>query len=346
MLEKGGYDTWKSRILLYIEGKENGQMLLNYIFKGPYQLNKIDDPGNPKIRREKGKRLYTMVELKYEERKQVKCDIKVANIIQRLPNDIYTFLNHRKTAKSIWNRVKELMDGTKLRQQEKETKLTDEFTRIEESQFKEFKDDRIKVLGNYARNTRNVTVTRNYVGNVGRIAGNVGNTGNRTGKAVNVGVAGTQEIKTVGDYAYANVVKVIKCYNSRKDEARISLDDDEHHFLVDHLDESDSDCEEDLSANAIFMVKLTPAGSLTENDERQHSKRPVCVNDTCVEEMSDIKIISSTPDINTNGDEVAQYGTSLYQENGVIMTLIENRQREVEHCNTVVIPKLNPYHNT
>ncbi|GJR23383.1 hypothetical protein Tco_0971910 [Tanacetum coccineum] len=210
MLKKGGYDTWESRILLYIEGKENGQMLLNYILKGPYQLNKVDDPRNPKIGREKGKRLYTMVELKDEERKQVKCDIKVANIIQRLPNDIYTFLNHKKTAKSIWNRVKELMDGTELRQQEKETKLTDEFTSFT---FKNGKSIHSYYL-RFAKNTINVTVTRNYVGNVERIAGNVGNTGNWT----------------------------------------------------DRLDESDSDCKEDLSTNAIFMVKFRLAGSLTEND--------------------------------------------------------------------------------
>ncbi|GJV37217.1 protein FAR1-related sequence 5 [Tanacetum coccineum] len=34
MLEKGGYDTWQSCMLLYIEGKEHEKMLLDYVLKG------------------------------------------------------------------------------------------------------------------------------------------------------------------------------------------------------------------------------------------------------------------------------------------------------------------------
>ncbi|GKB34374.1 hypothetical protein Tco_0879316 [Tanacetum coccineum] len=43
-LEKGMYDSWKSRILLYIEGKENGEMLIGLIEKGPFQFNNIAVP--------------------------------------------------------------------------------------------------------------------------------------------------------------------------------------------------------------------------------------------------------------------------------------------------------------
>ncbi|GKB81619.1 hypothetical protein Tco_0948514 [Tanacetum coccineum] len=38
MLEKGMYDSWKTRSWLYIKGKENGEMLLDSINKGPFQL--------------------------------------------------------------------------------------------------------------------------------------------------------------------------------------------------------------------------------------------------------------------------------------------------------------------
>ncbi|GJY82375.1 hypothetical protein Tco_0495751 [Tanacetum coccineum] len=38
MLEKGMYDSWKTRILLYIRGKEKGEMLINSIENGPYQI--------------------------------------------------------------------------------------------------------------------------------------------------------------------------------------------------------------------------------------------------------------------------------------------------------------------
>ncbi|GKB42609.1 hypothetical protein Tco_1455055 [Tanacetum coccineum] len=38
MLEKGMYDSQKTRIILYIQGKENGEMLKDSIDNGPYQL--------------------------------------------------------------------------------------------------------------------------------------------------------------------------------------------------------------------------------------------------------------------------------------------------------------------
>nr|GEW13287.1 ribonuclease H-like domain-containing protein [Tanacetum cinerariifolium] len=40
MLEKGMYDSWKSRIQIYIKGKENGDMLIDSIENGPFQLKK------------------------------------------------------------------------------------------------------------------------------------------------------------------------------------------------------------------------------------------------------------------------------------------------------------------
>ncbi|GJY92197.1 hypothetical protein Tco_0507979 [Tanacetum coccineum] len=49
---------------------------------------------------------------------------------KRLPNDIYTLLNHNKKAYDIWYRVKELMDGTELTKQERESKIADEFDRF------------------------------------------------------------------------------------------------------------------------------------------------------------------------------------------------------------------------
>ncbi|GKF37433.1 hypothetical protein Tco_0114191 [Tanacetum coccineum] len=41
MLEKCGYDSWQSRILLYIEGEKNGEMLLDSISNGSFQLKDI-----------------------------------------------------------------------------------------------------------------------------------------------------------------------------------------------------------------------------------------------------------------------------------------------------------------
>ncbi|GJS15033.1 hypothetical protein Tco_0409505 [Tanacetum coccineum] len=38
MLEKGMYDSWKTRIILFIRGKENGEMLIDSIKEGPFKL--------------------------------------------------------------------------------------------------------------------------------------------------------------------------------------------------------------------------------------------------------------------------------------------------------------------
>ncbi|GJT65551.1 hypothetical protein Tco_1017031 [Tanacetum coccineum] len=48
-------------------------------------------------------------------------------VLQGLPLDVYAIVNHHKVAKEIWDRVKLLMQGTKLSLQEKECKLYEEF---------------------------------------------------------------------------------------------------------------------------------------------------------------------------------------------------------------------------
>ncbi|GJX44048.1 ubiquitin carboxyl-terminal hydrolase 12-like protein [Tanacetum coccineum] len=57
--------------------------------------------------------------------------LKATNIVlQGLPPDMYAIVNHHKVAKEIWDRVKLLMQGTKLSLQEKECKLNDEFDKF------------------------------------------------------------------------------------------------------------------------------------------------------------------------------------------------------------------------
>ncbi|GKC60083.1 hypothetical protein Tco_1087681 [Tanacetum coccineum] len=49
MLEKGCYDTWQSHILLYFEGKEHGEMLLDSIFLRPFEFKDITILANEAI---------------------------------------------------------------------------------------------------------------------------------------------------------------------------------------------------------------------------------------------------------------------------------------------------------
>nr|GEW83825.1 hypothetical protein [Tanacetum cinerariifolium] len=131
MLEKGGYDTWQSRMLLYVEGKEHGKMLLDSILKGPFEYKVVDFPANEALGIPAKTTMRTFKDLSPEDKIRKECDIRAANTnLHGLPNDIYTLLNRKKTANEIWHMVKELMERTELTKQEKDSKLVDEFDRF------------------------------------------------------------------------------------------------------------------------------------------------------------------------------------------------------------------------
>ncbi|GJT54490.1 hypothetical protein Tco_0989544 [Tanacetum coccineum] len=63
-----------------------------------------------------------------EEKIRESVDIKATNIVlQGLPQEIYNLVNHNEHAKQIWDRVKLLIQGSKLSLQERESKLYDDF---------------------------------------------------------------------------------------------------------------------------------------------------------------------------------------------------------------------------
>ncbi|GKA70260.1 hypothetical protein Tco_0776324 [Tanacetum coccineum] len=47
MLEKSQYNSWQSRMLLYIRGKENGKELYNSVINGPFQYVTVEVPATP-----------------------------------------------------------------------------------------------------------------------------------------------------------------------------------------------------------------------------------------------------------------------------------------------------------
>ncbi|GJR14507.1 hypothetical protein Tco_0797159 [Tanacetum coccineum] len=123
MLDMNMYDSCKSCMELYIEGKENGRMILNSINNGPLIWPNVDENGTTRVKRYE--------ELTAAEKLQADCDLKDSNIfLQGLPPDVYSLVNHHRVAKDIWDRVKLLMQGTTLLKQERECKLCDEFDKF------------------------------------------------------------------------------------------------------------------------------------------------------------------------------------------------------------------------
>ncbi|GJV06142.1 retrovirus-related pol polyprotein from transposon TNT 1-94 [Tanacetum coccineum] len=113
MLENSMYNSWSSRMLLYIKGMEHGRIMLNSVLEGPLVYSTIEVDGVT--------RLKTYEELLDKEKLQDDCDLRAMNIVlQGLPADVYSLVNHHQVAKQIWDRVKLLMQGTELTYQERE----------------------------------------------------------------------------------------------------------------------------------------------------------------------------------------------------------------------------------
>ncbi|GJY28470.1 hypothetical protein Tco_0404237 [Tanacetum coccineum] len=110
MLDKDLYDSWKSIMELYMQNREHGIMILESVENGPLIWPTVEENG--KI--------------------QADCDMKEATniILQGLPADIYSLVNHHRVAKDLWERVQLLMQGTSLTKQERECKLYDAFDKF------------------------------------------------------------------------------------------------------------------------------------------------------------------------------------------------------------------------
>ncbi|GJS58943.1 hypothetical protein Tco_0653727 [Tanacetum coccineum] len=124
MLDKPMYESWKSRMELYIQCKDHGWIILNSVENGPLIW--------PIVEQEDGiVRLKTYEELSDKEKLLADFDLKATNIVlQGLSPDVYSLVNHHKVAKEIQDRVKLLMQGTSLSKQERECKLYNEFEKF------------------------------------------------------------------------------------------------------------------------------------------------------------------------------------------------------------------------
>ncbi|GKC80139.1 retrovirus-related pol polyprotein from transposon TNT 1-94, partial [Tanacetum coccineum] len=70
-------------------------------------------------------------ELSATEKIQADCDLKATNIIlQGLPSNIYSLVNHHRVSKDLWERIQLLMQGTSLTKEERECKLYDAFDKF------------------------------------------------------------------------------------------------------------------------------------------------------------------------------------------------------------------------
>ncbi|GKC26404.1 hypothetical protein Tco_1033698 [Tanacetum coccineum] len=83
MLDRTDFASWQQRIRLYYRGKENGVNIL------------------------KSKTTSVYSDMSPEDKDRYNADIRATNILlQGLPKDIYSLINHYTDAKDIWDKVR------------------------------------------------------------------------------------------------------------------------------------------------------------------------------------------------------------------------------------------------
>nr|GEV01821.1 retrovirus-related Pol polyprotein from transposon TNT 1-94 [Tanacetum cinerariifolium] len=123
MLEKDMYDSWKSRMELYMLNRQHGRMILESVEQGPLLW--------PSVQVEGVTRLKKYFKLSVAEAIQADCDVKATNIIlQGLLPEVYALVSTHKVAKELWERIQMLMQGTSLTKQERKCKLYDAFDKF------------------------------------------------------------------------------------------------------------------------------------------------------------------------------------------------------------------------
>ncbi|GJZ19274.1 hypothetical protein Tco_0555864 [Tanacetum coccineum] len=110
MLDKTDFASWQQRIRLYCRGKENGVNILKSIDEGPFQMGTTrvivaeGIEGSLHLGPERP-RVYS--DLSQDEKDRYNADIRATNIIlQGLPKDIYSLINHYTEQKDIWTMLR------------------------------------------------------------------------------------------------------------------------------------------------------------------------------------------------------------------------------------------------
>ncbi|GJS24215.1 retrovirus-related pol polyprotein from transposon TNT 1-94 [Tanacetum coccineum] len=158
MLDRTDFESWQQRIRLYCLGKDNGENIMKSINEGPFHMGTVSDviAGGTEGAVQQGPvRARVLNDLSAEEKERYKADIRATNILlQGIPKDIYSLINHYTDAKDIWENVKMILEGSELTKDDRESQLYDEF-----EHFRQNKGETIQ--GYYVRFTKLINDMRN-----------------------------------------------------------------------------------------------------------------------------------------------------------------------------------------
>ncbi|GKC86937.1 hypothetical protein Tco_1147586 [Tanacetum coccineum] len=143
MLDRTDFASWQQPIRLDCRGKENRVNILKAIDEGPFQMGTNKD---------------TLAE-GTEDKDRYNADIQATNILlQGLPKDVYTLINHYTEAKDIWDNVKMLLEGSELTKEDQESQLYDDFEHFRQNKGETIHDYYVR-FSKLISDMRNIKMT-------------------------------------------------------------------------------------------------------------------------------------------------------------------------------------------
>nr|GEV67473.1 integrase, catalytic region, zinc finger, CCHC-type, peptidase aspartic, catalytic [Tanacetum cinerariifolium] len=143
-------------------GKDNGVNILKSIDEGPFQMGMFRETlaeGEESAFHLCLERPRVYYDLSLEEKDRYNVDIRATNILlQGLPKDIYTLINHYTDANDIWDNVKMLLEGSKLTKEDHESQLYDNFEHLCQHKGETIHDYYVR-FAKLINDTRNIKMT-------------------------------------------------------------------------------------------------------------------------------------------------------------------------------------------
>nr|GFA22131.1 hypothetical protein [Tanacetum cinerariifolium] len=98
-------------------------------------------------------------DLSPDDKERYNADIRATNILlQGLPKDIYTLINHYTDAKDIWDNVKMLLEGSELTKEDHESQLYDDFKHFRQNKGETIHDCYVRFV-KLINDMRNIKMT-------------------------------------------------------------------------------------------------------------------------------------------------------------------------------------------
>nr|GEX70743.1 hypothetical protein [Tanacetum cinerariifolium] len=164
MLNKDNYVPWSSRIIRYARSRPNGKMIFDSIKNGPYVKRMITTPEEPDLTVPVPKSFHEQTDDELTENDikwMYAYDQTIQTILLGLPEDVYATVDSCEIAKEIWERVRQMMKGSDIEEQEKKVKLFNEWEKFTNKHFPENIAANLKFLDNLQPEwKRHVTIVR------------------------------------------------------------------------------------------------------------------------------------------------------------------------------------------